>query len=318
MYLSSLRINSMETTKQKIKSYLILFLLPLSIIGFSQESILYKADSLRLCQQPKLAIHVIKQYNGTKSAKYYQFLGNCYQTLYEKENNKSYYKSAKNNFYKCVKIDTNNYFANSFIADDSYNSEQYQKSIIHYKRALLDTLTFKNCEFFPTHLFGDLGIVYNHLDSLNAAKLYFNKIKNDSLLFNQSWYFNHWLQFSVKLNHKNDTVTINKVYQLLPWIRIQSLQDSLQILSLVYFLNDRAAHFTPTWESPIEIDEITYELITRLNRNQKEKLTKVINSESCSRNFFNYMLRDFGYMSSEDFALRVGEDKQENLFNFTE
>jgi tetratricopeptide (TPR) repeat protein len=313
-----MRINSMETTKQKIKSYLILFSIPLSIIGFSQESILYKADSLRLCQQPKLAIHVIKQYKGTKSSKYYQFLGNCYQTLYEKENNKSYYKSAKNNFKKCIKIDANNYFANSFIADDFYDAALYQKAITHYKSALLDTLTFKNCGFFPTHLYGDLAIVYNHIDSLNAAKFYFNKIKNDSLLFNQSWYFNHWLQFSVKLNHKNDTVTINKIYQRLPWIRIQSLQDSLEILSIVYFLNDRVAHFTPNWESPIEIDGITYELITKLNRNQQEKLTMLINSGSCSRNFFNYMLRDFGYISSEDFAVRVRADKQENIFNFNE
>lgn len=308
----------METSKQKIKSYLIIFLMPLSTIGFSQESILYQADSLRLCQQPKLAIHVIKQYKGIKSSKYYQFLGNCYQTLYEKENKKSYYKSAKNNFKKCIKIDTNNYFANSFIADDSYNSELYQKAIIHYKRALLDTATFKSCGFFPTHIYGDLGIVYNYLDSLNAAKFYFNKIKNDSLLFNQSWYFNHWLQFSVKLNHKNDTVTIKKIYQRLPWIRIQSLQDSLEILSIVYFLNDRVAHFTPNWESPIEIDGITYELITRLNRNQQEKLTMHINSGSCSRNFFNYMLRDFGYISSEVFTVRVRADKQENIFNFNE
>jgi hypothetical protein len=306
----------MKTTKFKVRVCIIAIIALLKIPGFSQESILYKADSLRLANKPRLAIKTIKKLNGVKDGKYYQFLGTCYQNIYDNENKKTIYKLAKNNFQKCIEFEANNYVANCFLAEDFYNNASYQKSISSYKKALLDTVFFQKCNFFPTHIYGDLAIIYCHFDSLKKASYYFNKINTNDIILENNWYFKHWLYFNLKSNNQNDTILTKQVNNMFSKLKLTNLSDSIEAVSLIYFLNERINDNYPTWENNSLNDEKLNNIIKTINEKYNDTVFNKINKESCMLNFIYFTYLDLGILSSEDFTKYIKENKEKYLFDF--
>ena len=285
--------------------------------SYAQIACLKSADTLKMHGNPKAAIKIAMNCKGNKDYLYYQFIGSCYQLICWEEPQKKYYKLALRNYKRCLRLDTNNYFANNFIGDDNLNKKKFEKAIDCYKKAMLDSLTFRECNFSPSHLYGDIAIGYLHMDSLKTSSYYFSKIFGDKEIFKDSGYFDHWLDLNIKSNYLSDTSLYRIIYPLINNIEFTSKQDSIETISILYFLEARLSAKFPSWfadeNNNLSLLNIFSDYIYVDNI---EGNVKYLNPGTCLFPYTIYLLSDYDLISKDEYLKHIRNTPYEKIFSF--
>jgi tetratricopeptide (TPR) repeat protein len=304
--------------KQVFRTHLFFLLTSLFIFSncYSQYSCKEEADSLFVfAKKPKEALDVILNCDRKKDAKYYEFVGRCYQMIDEKEAITIYSKLTIRNYEKCLALDKNNYYANSCIGDFNLNNTKFKKALKNYQNALLDSLTFKKCNFFPTYLYGDIAIAYLHMDSLKKSNEYFKKIIDDKDIYTQSRYFNHWLDLNLKSNYLSDTTLYKIIYPLINTIDCSSKQDSIEVMSILYLLDSRIRKIYPNWNSNF-VDLSPFYEISEYNVDHLNTLMKYVDPSSCQFPYTIFLLSNYFAISKEKYLKYIKNTPYERVFAF--
>ena len=287
--------------------------------SFSQDTCWDKAVNLANVEKPKDALEVLLKCKCEKDSRYYHFTGYCYEMIYDKAKKKKYYKSALKNYKKCIETDKNNYYANLFLGYDNFNNKKYKEAVNDFQKALSDSATFKKCSFFPKYLYGDIAIAYSQMDSLIKANEYFLKIMGDTSLILHQPYLNHWLDFSLRSDYVSDTALYKIINTSFLKVNFPINEDSLETISILYFLSLRLQYKYPDWYWNYTKDsrvDALLDFVEMEMESDKNKFMKFAKTNSYHFPYFVFMFSNYKIISGKEYYRFIKKTYYEKVFSF--